>query len=126
MPDGLGHYGPTGALMMIDRTTHRTPNSPNVIILAGPTGNLGGRICASLLQRGATVRALVRRGSPSAKADRLRAQQVEIVDVDYANPTELATGCRGGSCVVSALSGLREVIVDAQTALLDAAVKAGV
>jgi hypothetical protein len=32
----------------------------------------------------------------------------------------------GASCVVSALQGLRDVIVDAQAALLDAAVKAGV
>jgi hypothetical protein len=34
--------------------------------------------------------------------------------------------CSGASCVVSALQGLREVIVETQTALLDAAIAAGV
>jgi hypothetical protein len=39
---------------------------------------------------------------------------------------ELVKPCRGASCVVSVLAGLREVIIDAQTVLLDAAIAAGV
>jgi hypothetical protein len=40
----------------------------------------------------------------------------------------LVTGlrCRGAGCVVSALAGLRPVIVDTQSRLLEAAVAAGV
>ena len=38
----------------------------------------------------------------------------------------VAAACEGAACVVSALNGLREVIVDRQGVLLDGAVKAGV
>lgn len=96
------------------------------VVLAGATGNLGGRICTELLARGANVRAIVRHDHPTAKADALRARGASVVDVDFTNGAELERACRGGSCVVSALSGLREVIVDAQTALLEAAIRAGV
>jgi hypothetical protein len=40
--------------------------------------------------------------------------------------SEVIPACAGVSCVVSALQGLRDVIVDAQTVLLDAAIKAEV
>ena len=43
-----------------------------------------------------------------------------------ANDSELARACAGASCVVSALQGLRDVIVDGQSVLLDAAIAAGV
>jgi hypothetical protein len=46
--------------------------------------------------------------------------------VDFNSVPELTEACAGGSCVISALSGLRDVIVETQTLLLDAAVKAGV
>lgn len=39
---------------------------------------------------------------------------------------KLLDACRGADCVVSAVAGLRGVIVDAQTLLLEAAVNAGV
>ncbi len=39
---------------------------------------------------------------------------------------DLTQACRSTSCVVSALSGLHDVIVDSQTKLLDAAIAAGV
>jgi NmrA-like family len=42
------------------------------------------------------------------------------------NAEEISNACIGASCVVSALSGLREVIVDTQKILLDAAIAAGV
>jgi uncharacterized protein YbjT (DUF2867 family) len=70
------------------------------------------------------VRALVRPGvAPERLAD-LRALGVSIETVDFGDAAALARACAGGSCVVSALSGLRAVIVDAQSALLDAAVAA--
>lgn len=97
------------------------------IVLAGATGALGLLIAHHLRQRGATVRALVRAGaSGKAEATSLRLQGVELVEADYQDRAALIRACTGASCVVSALSGLREVIVDAQTQLLEAAVAAGV
>ncbi len=96
------------------------------IVVAGATGDLGGRIALSLVQRGATVRALVRPQSDGQALSALRDQGVTIIDVDYQNATELTKACQGAACVVSALSGLRDVIVERQTNLLQAAVEAGV
>lgn len=100
---------------------------PATVVLAGATGALGLLIAHHLRQRGATVRALVRpRARTSAEAASLRLQGVELVEVDYGQPDQLRQACVGANCVVSALSGLREVIVEAQTRLLEAAVAAGV
>ena len=49
-----------------------------------------------------------------------------IAEVNFNHVDALKEACVGGSCVVSALSGLRDVIVEVQTLLLDAAVSAGV
>lgn len=98
----------------------------HLIILAGATGNLGSRIAATLREDGAVVRALVRHGTDRGATRRLRDLGVEVAPVDYASLTELADACAGGTCTVSALAGLRDVIVDAQTMLLSAAVAAGV
>lgn len=99
---------------------------PRNFVLAGATGNLGGRIAAALLERGAGVRALVRRGSAPDTLLALQRRGAELIEVDFRRAAELRQACSGAACVVSALSGLRPVIVDAQTALLDAAVAAGV
>jgi uncharacterized protein YbjT (DUF2867 family) len=96
------------------------------IILAGATGRLGRRIAASLLERGADVRAITRPGSAPEKVKDLESLGAAVVRVDFADAHRLAKACEGGACLVSALAGLRDVIVDAQTLLLDAAVKAGV
>ena len=96
------------------------------ILLAGGTGNLGGRIARSLLARGARVTAIVRHGTAPDKLERLRKPGVTIADVDFNDVSRLTEACSGASCVVSALAGLRAVIVDAQTRLLDAAIAAGV
>jgi NAD(P)-dependent dehydrogenase (short-subunit alcohol dehydrogenase family) len=96
------------------------------ILVAGGTGNLGGRIIRDLAKRNARVRALVRRETKPEKVEHAKSLGADAVAVDMAHPDELASACEGVSCVVSATSGLRDVIVDAQKALLDAAVKAGV
>ena len=100
--------------------------SVSTIVVAGAAGNLGGRIAQALRDRGASVRALVRRTTPDDKIERLQKLGVTIARVDFGNASELAVACAGAFCVVSALNGLRDVIVDGQTALLDAAIKAGV
>jgi nucleoside-diphosphate-sugar epimerase len=96
------------------------------ILVAGATGNLGGRIVRALRERGANVRALVRHGTAQDKLERLQELGVEIATVDLRSASEVTPACMGMSCVVSALQGLRDVIVDAQTVLLDAAIKAHV
>lgn len=100
--------------------------TPPTIVVAGATGNLGGRIVAALLKRGARVVALTRSGSAPDKVESLRARGVVIAAVDMGNVDEVAKACEGAACVVSAVLGLRSVMVDAQTVLLDGAVKAGV
>jgi hypothetical protein len=102
------------------------PMEKPTIVLAGATGNLGGRIARALLERGASVRAIVRHISAPDKVEALRRQGAAIAAVDFGSVTELTRACSGASCIVSALAGLRDVIVDTQASLLDAAVKAGV
>ena len=98
----------------------------SVIVLAGATGALGGKIAEALAREGATVRALVRQGSTPEKVKRLRELGVAIVEVDQSSAASMTQACEGGACVVSALSGLRDVIVGMQTTLLHAAIAAGV
>ena len=96
------------------------------IVVAGATGNLGGRIARALIARGASVRAVVRHGTAPDKLERLQKLGVSIASVDFSNPSQVTAACSGASCVVSALQGLRDVIVDTQAALLEGAIKAEV
>ena len=98
----------------------------NQILIAGATGDLGGRIAKALTAKGAKVKAIVRADSKKAAVDALKAGGVETVEVGLKDHAALAEACKGATCVVSALAGLRDVIVDAQGLLLEAAVKAGV
>jgi nucleoside-diphosphate-sugar epimerase len=100
--------------------------SQGPIVLAGATGDLGLRIARHLVQRGAQVRALVRPGKTGAAVATLRELGAQIVEADFNSVTAVQQACAGAACVVSALSGLREVIVEGQKRLLDAAVAAGV
>ncbi len=96
------------------------------IVVAGATGNLGGRIVRALLRQGATVHAIVRPEADSAKVTALSEAGAKILTVDMADVCQLTDACAGAGCVVSALQGLREVIVGTQSVLLEAAVAAGV
>jgi nucleoside-diphosphate-sugar epimerase len=100
--------------------------SDGTIVVAGATGNLGGRIVKALVERGASVTALVRQGTPRDRLERLQGLGVTIASVDWSSASQMTAACSGGSCVVSALQGLRDVIVETQSVLLDAAIKAGV
>ncbi len=104
----------------------RAAGARPLVVLAGATGDLGHRIALALLGRGAEVRALVRPGNTKPEVGTLRAHGAAIVEVDFNDAAALTRACADATCVVSALSGLREVIVDAQTQLLAAAVAAGV
>ena len=94
------------------------------IVLAGATGDLGGRIARALGRRGVTVRALVRLGTPTGVLAALNA--TGAIEVDFGDAAALAAACRGADCVVSALNGLEPTILGAQGQLLDAAIAAGV
>lgn len=98
----------------------------NLILVAGATGNLGQKICRELIKRNVPVRAIVRAGSKPEKVDALEKMGVDIFEVDMDNHQELIGACNNVSCVVSAVAGLYDVIVEAQTKILNAAVAAGV
>ena len=68
----------------------------------------------------------MRPGTTPDRTALLTQRGATIIPVDFANAAALAEACRGASCVVSALNGLRGTIVDLQTQLVDAAVAAGV
>lgn len=96
------------------------------ILVAGASGDLGGRIVNALLERKAEVRALVRSTTDLAKVEKLQQSGAIVIRVDDWNVSELKGACAGVSCIVSAMQGLRDVIVDAQSVLLEAAIAAGV
>ena len=100
-------------------------NQP-LVVLAGATGDLGGRVVRELISMNTKVRALVRKETPEEKKQRLCDQGVEVVEVDFTNHHSLVQGCSGGSVVISMLSGLGNVIIDTQTKLIHAAVEANV
>ncbi|ANE53369.1 NmrA family protein [Flavisolibacter tropicus] len=107
------------------KTATSAPGNPT-IILAGATGDLGHRIANYLVKYGAVVKALVRKGSKSDRLPSLQQQKVKIISVDFNNPEQLKQACKGGTCLVSALNGLEDVMIDVQTQLLTAALEAGV
>lgn len=98
----------------------------NFIVVIGATGNLGGRIVTALLSKGADVVAVVRPTSERAKIDELTQKGVTVIQSEMTDAQELAPAFAGTAIVISALQGLRDVIVDTQSVVLDAAVAAGV
>jgi nucleoside-diphosphate-sugar epimerase len=97
-----------------------------MIVVAGSTGNLGFRIAKALVQEGVAVRALVRAESSKDTIADLNKLDAEVHVLAAWDLKGLTAACRGATCVVSAVAGLRDVIIDAQTLLLDAAVAAKV
>jgi putative NADH-flavin reductase len=87
---------------------------PVTIALAGSTGHLGRFIAAALLERGAAVRALVRRGTAPEKLSPLTG--TAIVAVDLADAAALRNALAGADVVVSALNGLRDAMIASERA----------
>jgi NmrA-like family len=96
------------------------------ILVAGATGNLGERIVKALIKRGAEVHILNRKETVPAKTQKLIELGAEVIAVDMSDAEALKHACQDVSCVVSALAGLHDVIVESQSLLLDAAIAAGV
>lgn len=88
------------------------------LAIAGAAGNLGTRIVKAAIARGARVTALVRTTADSGKLDHLHELGATVT-------TDMSAAVAGVSCVVSAMQGLGDVIVDAQLALVAAARAAG-
>ena len=97
-----------------------------IILVAGATGNLGKRICSELIIRNAEVRAIVRTTTDPEKIAALEKIGVKVIEADLANIVDTAKACKSADCVVSALAGLGDVIIDLQKRLVDAAIKAEV
>lgn len=97
-----------------------------LVLVAGATGNLGGRIVKALLARKADVRVIVRPTTDQAKIQAWENQGVSVIKLDMTDTEALQQALRNVTCVVSALQGLEDVIVEAQLLLLNAAVAAGV
>lgn len=97
-----------------------------VILVAGATGNLGNRISRELIKRGAEVRAIVRKSTDPEKIEALEKMGVKVFEVDMNSVEEIANASTGVSCVVSALAGLGDIIIDLQKRILNGTIQAGV
>jgi uncharacterized protein YbjT (DUF2867 family) len=73
-----------------------------VIVVAGGSGVLGGRVVADLETVGCQVRALVRDRS---RARAVLGEAVQIVEVDVRRPEGLLEACAGADVVISAFHG---------------------
>ncbi|KAE9376383.1 NAD(P)-binding protein [Stipitochalara longipes BDJ] len=94
----------------------------NFVAVAGAAGNLGQLIAFALRKRNAAVKAIVRPGTAPSRTQKLRDSGVIIAEVDYNNLPALKEALQGATAVVSALQGLRDVMLGTQGALLKAAV----
>ena len=97
-----------------------------IIVVAGATGNLGGKIIKALLAKDVEVRAIVRLETDIKKIKDLEQKGVKVFQVDTSNKSEITKHCIGAHCFVSALAGLRETVIDTQKIFLDAAVEANI
>lgn len=102
------------------------PSPIPVVALAGGSGGLGFRIARALVARGAALRVLVRPDIDIGDERKLADIGATPIKADPGEVSAMAEALRGVDCVVSALSGLRPVIVERQGLLLDAAVAASV
>jgi uncharacterized protein YbjT (DUF2867 family) len=100
------------------------------ILLAGATGNLGGRIAHYLLEQPDTkLRMLIRNPENPAKQDTLKPlleRGAEIVQGDLADHDSLNRATQGVNVIVSAVQGGPDVIIHGQVALAEAGKRNGV
>ena len=96
------------------------------VAIAGAGGHLGSLIALRLREANVQVKALVRPGTATARAQQLRDAGATITEVDLSDVAALTEIFTGAFTVVSALQGLRNVMLDIQGSLLRAAVAAKV
>lgn len=102
--------------------------TPHIVVVAGANGLVGARTCAALVERGATVRAVVRR--PGTAPD---LAGVEERVGDFPDPNFAATVVEGASAVVTTVHPMgsdretqHEIGVDGTSVIARAAAAAGV
>ncbi|EPE32065.1 NAD(P)-binding Rossmann-fold containing protein [Glarea lozoyensis ATCC 20868] len=96
------------------------------VAVAGATGHLGSLIVLNLCKKDVAVKALIRPGTSGSRTQHLREAGCQITEVDMTDVPTLTEALTGATTVVSALQGLKGVIIDAQGALLEAAMAAKV
>ena len=75
-----------------------------MILVAGATGNLGGEICRRLVERGKSVRALVRATSDPTKVEALQQLGCKIAVGDLKHRQSLDAACEDVDAVISTVS----------------------
>ena len=75
-----------------------------MVLVVGATGLVGSVVCQKLVDRGETVRALVRTTSSKEKIDSLRASGVDLSIGDLKDPASIAVACHGADAVISTAS----------------------
>lgn len=96
------------------------------VLVVGGSGRLGTKIVHALLARRPALVRVSCRDAAKASSVSLAQAGAEIVVADLRDAASLERACDGIDVVVSAVQGLRDVIVDGQTRLLRAAEKQGV
>jgi nucleoside-diphosphate-sugar epimerase len=96
------------------------------VVLFGATGDLGSRVAKHLQHLGADVHCIVRKGSLSRAQGVLQPSVKNVIEVEDLGSESLENACRGGSVVISTVSGLAPVVLDFQTRLIRAAAAVGV
>ena len=94
--------------------------------VAGASGVQGTKVVRELSRLGVHVRALVRRPLAVDLAAEYSQLNVEIIEVKFNNAALLTQACLGVECMISTLSGNRDVIMQVQLDLLNACIAAGV
>lgn len=111
---------------MTKQTTQSSNNDHRIFAIAGGSGDLGLRVIDALCQQGLSVRALIRKETPSNVCQLIKQKGADIHTVDFDDSLALSAALENVHCVISTLNGLEPVMIDIQGNLLDAAVKAGV
>lgn len=110
-------------------------STPDLTLVVGATGALGGRIVQLLLDSGRAVRALIRTTADAEKRRALALGGADLFTGDLKTPRSLTDACRGVKTVISTASAtlsrqegdsIHTVDGDGQLALVAAAESAGV
>lgn len=97
------------------------------VLVVGASGQLGKKIVRALFAtRKVDVRVTHRASTSEESLAALREMGAETALADLSDKSALMRACHGVDVIVSAVQGLRDVIVDGQTTLLRAAEEAGV
>lgn len=96
------------------------------IAVVGAAGKLGRRVVNALRRQGAETIALVRPGTHKEKTAALLSMGAQVAQVELADIPALTRRLAGVDAVVSTLAGLKDVMVDGQRSVLEAAEIAGV